>query len=254
MCLCSPTRVHLLFLLLCSVVSPSAFPASDSCPTANSIGQPACAESRDISSNVPSQSRSRHVGNPVDVVSGNKYQSEVDVRLVGSKLSLIRHYNSVDGASNLALGNGWRHTYSDLLVTDGDDIRRIRQSDGRLIEFRKCDSLYQSLNDDDGYVLRHSVNRHTWHQQDGRVLSFHGSFLTEVSFSDGGALTLCYRRMRLHSVTDELGRSIVFKYAPGRKSLPAFEPSTDQSPSGHLISVELPNSSQIRYRYDHRLI
>lgn len=249
---CSPIWVLSLFLLVCTLFSPNAFPADHSCPAAISSGQPACAQSRDVGSNVPNPNRSRHVGNPVDVVSGNKYQSEVDVRLGGSQLSLIRHYNSVDTTTNLGLGNGWRHTYSVLLVTAGDDIRRVIQSDGRLVEFTKQGSLYQSLNEDDGYVLMQTDNKHTWHLPDGRVLSFHGSFLTEISFAEGGALTLFYRRLRLHSVTDELGRSIVFRYAPGKISLPAFEPATDQRPSGHLIAVDLPDGSQIGYRYDHR--
>lgn len=247
---CALLRGLSLFLLVCTLVPPSAFASTDDCPAAISSGQPACAESQDIGSHSPNPKKSRHVGNPVDIVSGNKYQSEVDVRLGVSRLSLVRHYNSVNSTANLGLGNGWRHTYSVLLVTDGNDIRRITQSDGRVIEFRKNGARHQSLNEDDGYILIQPNNKHAWHLPDGRVLSFHGSFLTKIADSDGAALTLFYQHRRLHTVTDEFGNSIVFRYAPGRIGLRAYEPSTDQTPSGHLIAIGLPDGSDVQYRYD----
>ena len=225
---------------------------SQSCPVSIFSGQPACDEPRDVGSNAPDPTRSHHVGNPVDVVSGNKYQSEQDVRLGGSALSLVRHYNSLNSATNIGLGNGWRHTYSVALIANGNNVRQVIQSDGRLIEFRFNGSVFQSLNDEDGYVLSQSDKSHTWHLPDGRVLSFYGSFLTNISIADGSSLSLYYKRSRLHSVTDELGRSIVFRYAPGSPGLPSYEPATDEQPAGHLIAIVLPDGSLIDYHYDNR--
>ncbi len=241
-----PAALSLTALLLCSSTSIGS---NLECPATVSNGQPACGVSRDAGSNAPSSTRSRHVGNPVDVVSGNKYQSEVDVRLGDSHLSLVRHYNSSSAGQNIGLGNGWRHTYSVMLSTDGDDVRQVVQADGRAITFRKNGDKYLAADATDGYISSTSDNRHIWFLPDGRRLSFFGSFLTSIGFPDGGSLSLLYRAMRLYTVTDELGRSLTFHYAPGVLGLPTYDPPDDFSAPGHLVSVDLPDESRVSYHY-----
>ncbi len=240
-----------LAVLIVSLVSSVSRAGSTSleCPIESSSGQPACGSSVDVGSNAPDESRSQHVGNPIDVVSGNKYQNETDIQLGGSRLSLVRHYNSSQAAVNLGLGNGWRHTYSVVLSADGEDVRRIHQSDGRLIEFHRQGEQFRSSTDSDGYVIESSNNRFYWYVPDGRRFSFHGSFLTGISFADGEHLSLMYRAMRLHSVTDDLGRSLIFHYTQGEKGLPSYDSSPNGSASGHLERVSLPGGESVRYRY-----
>ncbi len=229
--------------------SSHSLAASLECPAALTIGQPACGVSRDVGSNPPESARSEHVGNPIDVVSGNKYQSEIDVRLGNSHLSLVRHYNSASAGQNLGLGNGWRHTYSVVLSTDGDEVRQIVQSDGRLINFLKSGDIWLAEYETDGHITQSPEGRHVWHLSDGRRLSFFGSFLTGISFSEGGTLSLFYRGSRLHSVTDEHGGALIFHYAPGVVGLPAYDPPEEYSAPGHLVRVVLPDGNQLSFGY-----
>ncbi|NND73301.1 MAG: RHS repeat protein [Rhodothermales bacterium] len=247
-------RTSLLVLAVTALtVNDSQLHAANlECSSALSAGQPACPTSRDIGSNAPNANRSGHVGNPIDVISGNKYQSEVDVRLGKSHLSLVRHYNSAYAAQNLGLGNGWRHSYSVVLSTAGINVRQIVQSDGRLIIFRKQGDRFFAASEKDGHVVETSENRHIWQLPDGRRLSFFGSYLTGISFSDGSSLNLVYREARLHSVSDDLGRSLLLHYAPGNVSLPAYEFSQNVSPPGHLVKVESPDGSAVTYSYSSR--
>lgn len=226
--------------------------SSLTCPVVPSTGQPACDVSLDAGSSVPDALRSEHVGNPVDVVSGNKYQTEVDVSLGGSQLSLVRHYNSARSAENLGLGNGWRHTYSVSLSAAGDRVRRVLQSDGRLIEFHWEAGLFKAAHESDGYLDVLGDNRHVWNLPDGRQLFFQGSFLTRILFAKGSYLRLFYRSGRLQSVTDESGRSLQFYYAAGKIGLPSYEGAGGAAPSGHLSAVELPDGSLLEYAYSAR--
>lgn len=109
---------------------------------------------------LPSSSIERAAGNPVDVVTGNKYERQVDVAFAHPQssslspdgiadafglpqdytLSLLfaRHYNSrADFA--LSLGRGWSHSFETRLarvVRDGRVELQIVQADGRRIVFR----------------------------------------------------------------------------------------------------------------------
>jgi len=105
-------------------------------------------------------SADRSAGNPVDVVTGNKYERHVDVvfaHLQSSALSpggladafglpqddtlnllLARHYNSRSDFT-LSLGRGWSHSFETRLariVRDGRVELQIVQADGRRIVFR----------------------------------------------------------------------------------------------------------------------
>ncbi len=109
---------------------------------------------------LPPSSIERAAGNPVDVVTGNKYERQVDVAFAHPQssslsadgiadafglpqdytLSLLfaRHYNSrADHA--LSLGRGWSHSFETRLarvVREGRVELQIVQADGRRIVFR----------------------------------------------------------------------------------------------------------------------
>ncbi len=102
----------------------------------------------------------RAAGNPVDVVTGNKYERHVDVVLAHAQSSVLspdgladafglpkddtlnlllaRHYNSRSDFA-LSLGRGWSHSFETRLariVRDGRVELQIVQADGRRIVFR----------------------------------------------------------------------------------------------------------------------
>ena len=244
-CLCT-----FLFVLADPITLRSAQANQSSCPTSISTGQPACGESSDVGSSAPSVGSTLHVGNPVDVASGNKYQSDIDVKLADSELSFVRHYNSAQSNINIGMGNGWRHSYSVMLSRSTDTQLEIVQSDGRRISFILQESVFRAVNTDDGFIRKLPSGRHVWYLSDGRELLFVGSFLASITFEDE-ALELLYRDTRLISVTDTTGRSIEFEYAPGVIGLRSYSEAESDVPAGHLAAIVLPDRSRVEYKYDH---
>ena len=78
-------------------------------------------------------------GNPINVITGNKYQQEIDLPALPGVLGLeiVRHYNSVHAdprAANGILGRGWRLSYETDLNPIGNTLQII-QADGTRIIF-----------------------------------------------------------------------------------------------------------------------
>ena len=212
----------------------------------------------------------RFVGNPIDVVTGNKYQHREDYRAFGSRLAFSRHYNTAQTDANLGLGRGWRHDYEVSLARTGEMGVRLFQSDGRQIDFEAVgvdvaleagvdvDALsaghvaYLPRDASDGHVLVGDVGAR-WLTTDGRELRFLGRYLVEVSWPDGDRLELGYdREGRLAAVTDRHDRALRFAYTPGRRGLDSWDPAHDVTLPGHLERVLLPDGSALEYRYDNR--
>ncbi|MFK7856902.1 MAG: DUF6531 domain-containing protein, partial [Granulosicoccus sp.] len=103
-------------------------------------GSPACSANQDVGSNPQNWIPGQHVGNPIDVITGNKYQLEIDYQAIGSALSFKRQYNTALVSHDNRLGYGWRHSYHVVLSRINDDQYQVVQSDGRRIVFSKSSS------------------------------------------------------------------------------------------------------------------
>ena len=100
-------------------------------------------------------------GNPVDLVTGNKYRHEVDLRASAIvPFVLARHYNSrnrFDGP----LGIGWSHSFETRIVPARPGKRpelQIVQGDGRRVVFRpdrRHSGQWQATRIEDGSVIEH---------------------------------------------------------------------------------------------------
>ena len=100
--------------------------ASDSNCLSIDGGDPAaahpCGESPPASQDSP-DGVARGAGNPIDVITGNKYQRETDLPALPGVLGIeiVRHYNSAQAGTDAPLGllgRGWRLSYeTDLYVT-----------------------------------------------------------------------------------------------------------------------------------------
>ena len=115
----------------------------------------------------------RHVGNPIDVVSGNKYQRADDFAAFASPLVYVRHYNTALVHQNIGIGPGWRDTYSLRLYQAGNTFTLV-QSDGRVLVFNQLA--------DDG------VTRITSSNNDGRLVvvkNDDGADSTQWQLNDG---------------------------------------------------------------------
>ncbi|MEW8508580.1 MAG: RHS repeat-associated core domain-containing protein, partial [Candidatus Thiodiazotropha sp.] len=180
---------------------------------------------------------SSHIGNPIHVVTGNKYQQEVDLTPLPGNLGLLfkRHYNSRSHYKG-PLGYGWRHSY-DLSLKAERDGYRLRQSDGRIIRFAPSDAAdhYIAPRVSDGWLRVNDVQL-TWHWRDGRQLQFNPEGqLQRIVLATGQTLRLFY---------DPQGKLFLVRDPQGR------ELSLDHYPNGRLKAMYDPSGKETRYRYD----
>lgn len=182
-------------------------------------------------------------GNPIHVVSGNKYQAETDITALPGPLGLVwqRHYNS-QSIYRGSLGTGWRHSYDVQLRRTAEGVRLI-QADGRHILFYKTgDNRYESALHSDGWLIfaenstKSDDESITWHWPNGQRLRFNArSQLTDIMLPTGEALRLQYNdQRRLFLVRDAQNRELSLGYYP----------------NGRLKSVLNTSGQALHYRYD----
>ncbi|QNM97780.1 DUF6531 domain-containing protein [Chitinimonas koreensis] len=167
-------------------------------------------------------------GNPINVITGNKFQQETDLPALPGVLGLeiVRYYNSqyslAAGGKGL-LGRGWKLSYETELQELGNSLR-IVQADGTPIVF------HRGLLEPDRYLsgdarqgsLRRSVSNgrtsYAWTWANGRVLAFDaGGRLERISAPTGETVSLAYDPHGwLIRVTDPQGRSLVLNHLDRR--------------------------------------
>lgn len=205
------------------------------------------------------------VGNPVNPLTGNKYQDELDAAPLPGPLGLEirRHYNSAYVADDPPWGRGWRLSYDTRLYRVGKRIQII-QADGRRLVFQApgegaatgtvCTSEQLGQGeltlDGDGY-------RWTWPQL--RELRFDAAgFLVRIA-PVGGSDSESLRITRdsgglVREVSDPAGRRMQFDYdASGRLARIDHPLGTWHyriGNEGQLIEVLAPDGSARRYAYD----
>ena len=194
-------------------------------------------------------------GNPINLMTGNKFQRETDLLIPGAALSFNRLYNSANADSNIGLGQGWHHSYAVSLFDSGNGSREIVQSNGSRIRFtpdatnEEGQPLMRGSAPNYGYVVQTDTH-HEWHLPDSRTLVFQGSYLVRIDWPDQRRLEMFYRAGRLHSVTDEIGRVLRLEYQAGVSKLKGFDVERFTVQAGHLASVTLPDGGIIEYDYD----
>ncbi len=141
---------------------PQSRPSDTSCAPSdggNPGGAQACAEAAPASQDEP-DGVGRAAGNPIDVITGNKYQNETDLPALPGPLGLeiVRHYNSAQAGTDSQLGllgRGWRLSYETDLHANGDQLLII-QADGKHLSFAAADAggrLYSHADPARGTVI-----------------------------------------------------------------------------------------------------
>jgi len=219
--------------------NPGGPPGGGTCSAASSAASPG------------SPNPGTGAGNPVNVITGNKYQREDDLPAMSGDLGieLVRHYNSTQrGVLGLA-GAGWKFSYETRLHVFSDTLQ-IAAADGSRYIFNR-DPRNPSLcaSDDPGAGRLRVIRRPsgaeefvwTWTggPDPGRRLRFDANGLLEsIESPQGGLVTLLYGTDgELLKVRDPLGRSLQFNYAPRRA--PGFK---------GVVSVDTPIG---RFEYLH---
>lgn len=163
-------------------------------------------------------------GNPINVISGNKYQRETDMPPLPGVLGLevVRHYNSAYSRSthpNGIVGRGWKLSYETELHAVGETIQ-IVQADGSRVMFARDPrnpTLCSSSDPSQGAIQINRTARgdeYRWIWTDGRILTFSSAGkLLQITVPTGEFLALQYdSKGLLLSVTDPQTRSLRLTY------------------------------------------
>lgn len=164
-------------------------------------------------------------GNPINVMTGNKYEREVDMPALPGVLGLeiIRHYNSVNsqpGRQNGAMGRGWRLSYEAELFDMYGKIQILQADGGRIIFERdpRHTNLCSTRNPANGTMAlvpqKNGANEYIWTWTNGRKLLFNSAGkLYKIKALTGEVVALDYdQRDVLQRVTDPYGRSLHLVY------------------------------------------
>lgn len=160
------------------------------------------------------------VGNPINVLNGNKFQREVDMPALPGVLGLelVRYYNSAD-TRNGPLGRGWRLSYETELRVRPRGLELL-QADGTRLFFgpdEAGDGVYRTRDPLQGLVRAlpgAGGTEHLWLWADGRELRFNvGGQLEQIRVPSGEFVSLRYsERGWLTSVIDPAGRRLDLQY------------------------------------------
>ena len=163
-------------------------------------------------------------GNPINVISGNKYQREDDLPALPGVLGLeiVRHYNSAystAGTSTGILGRGWKLSYETDLYVIGTTLQ-IMQADGSRTIFnrdptnRSLCSTADPANGRLAIVKSARGEQYTWTWTDGRVLNFNSDGKLVQIVAPTGEFISLQRDSKglLVQVTDPQGRQLRLQY------------------------------------------
>lgn len=199
--------LNIVLLLLVALLVPSAARAQASCP-GNGAGEPGCAAA----------------GNPLNVITGNKFQREVDLAPLPGVMGLeiVRYYNSsLSGLNSRTgiLGRGWRLSYETTLAAIGDTVQVLQADGTRLIFARDLlrPSLCSSADPANGEIdIRRTPrgDEYVWRKTDGQRLSFNTQGRLVQMLAPSGEFVSMQHDARgwLVKVTDPQGRSLKLDY------------------------------------------
>jgi RHS repeat-associated protein len=216
----------ILFGFVVSVLATAAFSAG-SCSASSGTGNPRSEQAACNASQPASQSRNNEpdvaAGNPINIITGNKYQREVDLIALPGELGIevIRHYNSLATHETGHVGKGWRLSYETELRPSENSIELI-QADGAKLLFRCADQVCKTGNYAQGIISvnrkRDSAPSYTWRWlagiDAGRLLHFDKRGLLQSIHSKTGASLTIERSSegKIVRIIDPLARQLIFHY------------------------------------------
>lgn len=138
-----------------------------------SIIAPACGQGSIASAGQLEPGLTLAAGNPVHLVTGNKYQRDIDlpVNPAAPGLELIRHYNAMDHVRPSVLGRGWTLSYDTRLFRVHSGWQ-VLQADGGRVDFPDTSADPGGTHRTRHGRLEHINGHHTWFWPSGTVIRF----------------------------------------------------------------------------------
>jgi YD repeat-containing protein len=165
-------------------------------------------------------------GSPIDLITGNVFIEETDVKIPGLSggLTLARTWNSKWPSGEAPyqvgmFGQNWTSTYEEHMFRQSIDYQtfyRYARADGTLWAFAGY-PLYLVAPENVVATLGVDTNYTSWivkfHNGEQRVFSFLSGSLTAIIDRNGNTTSLSYDAInRLVTVTDPAGRHLYFNY------------------------------------------
>lgn len=213
------------------------------------------------------KTRGSQVGNPINIMTGNKYQREVDVVGGEAGLEFVRHYNSLGINPDVGLGPGWTHTYARSVDNDvatyGGHVVQVNRPEGGFVTFRKkfdgtwmaddtASRLERQLDTSGeivGWTYHHDLAAEVEHfDRTGRIVKIERR-------SSADSLILQYEADSLTRILDSRGRAIEVSYSPNGMISKIRDPAFAEygyrydAASNMLRYVDRPGNSTVEYRY-----
>lgn len=204
----------------------------------------------------PSDGASTQVGNPCDVATGDKTQTESDYSSSGSPaLRFARTYHSATLSSRSAIGEGWTHNFSGYLVLAAGVPKGLVRPEGHHDALSLISDEYVSLSGA-GIHVRQSGTDWIAYLGDGGSERYDSSGkLVERKDPGGSLVTLTYAANgNLTEVNDGFGRTLQLEYTNGRVAR-LIDPAGQfvdyaYGPTGNLIGVSYQDGTSKTYHYE----
>jgi RHS repeat-associated protein len=223
---CLFTASFITAVVLTAALSSSALAQGTCGPsgTGNPVQEKASCDAEQPASQNNANEPAPGGGNPINIITGNKYQQEVDLPALPGELGIevVRHYNSLATSDSGHLGRGWRLSYETEIRFEGAHLTLI-QADGKRYTF-KCDgALCRTQDWADGVVHIRTTTEtnkksYVWRWLAGNVsrreLTFDDrGLLLHIRAASGSTLTIQrFKDGRIQEVIDPQGRKLMFHY------------------------------------------
>ena len=180
------------------------------------------------------------VGNPTDVSTGDKFETESDFDL--GWISLQRYYHSAISNNGIGgFGHGWTHSHEFRLAINTSSnpiVIGLIKPNGAHLAFRNLGaSIFEAA---DGSGDRIAANGANWELSSTSEVTIFGSNgrVLERRFEDGTGLIYAYDVIgRLATITHTTGRALAFSYA-------------DDSAAASIASVSSASATLASYAYN----
>lgn len=198
-------------------------------------------------------------GNPVNTLTGNKFQAETDYQgAPSSHLSLTRYYNSFNN-NQMPFGKGWTSNWHSYITGPTSGVVTVTSPDGHVDSFTLSGSVW-TPNPNITSELSEIIVGGT--QTGWEVLRADDSIedynmlgqLTSVTTRSGLTTTLTYTSMNLTTVTGPFGQTLTFTYDTSNRIATMTDANGKvytygYGPFDNLVTVKFPDTKVRAYEY-----
>lgn len=198
------------------------------------------------------------MGNPCDITTGNKYQTEIDFQIVDNIPKFVRYYNSLDAVyyplhhKNNNLGIGWSSNLSAKKLSIEADIIFAMRGDGKGFAFKHDGNNWVSDDDvkltlittENGYSITDNTTIETYDNN--------GYLVTENN--NNNIMRYEYNNNLISRVIGAYGHSIKFSYNSDNTIKSITTPNNEnyyyEYDNNNLVKITYPDGSFRIYHYE----